>query len=163
MLWKVTRNSATADGVQLRFEPRPFCIWVQHTNHSTMSVKMLSTVETSCTTNHQQIIVMKLEDYSWLTCSKQQRLVDCHIGVVNKLNCWQWRRVLLTMWSTCRGKIFWVRSLEQSPREKYPNFRRYWNYFITAWHKWKEAGFSESFRYHTGLWQTDTRRQQIPR
>ena len=39
-------------------------------------------VETSCTTNQQQIEVIELESYSRSTCSKQPRLVDCRIGVV---------------------------------------------------------------------------------
>ena len=29
---------------------------------------------------------MELEGYSWATCSKQPRLVDCRMGVVNKLD-----------------------------------------------------------------------------
>jgi len=45
--------------------------------------KNLVTVEISCTTNPQQMAVMELEGYSLLTCSKQPRLVDCRIGVVN--------------------------------------------------------------------------------
>ena len=76
------------------------------TAHRALSVKILSiTVETSCTTNPQQIKVMELEGYSWPTCSKQPRLVDCRIdlGVVNKLD--RRRRVLLTTRSTYRGEI----------------------------------------------------------
>jgi len=64
-----------------------------------MSVMILSTVETSCTTNIRQIEVMELKGYSWPTCSKQPRLVNCRIGVVNKLACRRRRRrrrVLLT-------------------------------------------------------------------
>jgi len=42
---------------------------------------------TSCTINPQQIEVglIELEGYSWPTSSKQPRIVDCRIGVVNKL------------------------------------------------------------------------------
>jgi len=40
-----------------------------------MSVKILSIVETSCTTNPQQIVVMELEGYRRSTCSKQPRLI----------------------------------------------------------------------------------------
>jgi len=60
----------------------------QQALHATrgMSVKILSTVETSSTTNPQRIEVMELEGYRRLTCSKQARLVDCRIGVVNKLD-----------------------------------------------------------------------------
>jgi len=71
-----------------------------------VSVNILSTVERSCTTNPQQIAVLVLEGYSWPTCSKQPRLVDCPIGVVNKLHRRRRRRVLLTTRSTCRGEIF---------------------------------------------------------
>jgi len=46
---------------------------------------------------------MELECYSWPTCSKQPRLVDCRIGVVNKLGRRRRRRVLLTTRSTRRG------------------------------------------------------------
>ena len=52
---------------------------------------------------------MELECYSWPTCSKQPRLVDCRIGVVNKLD----RRVLLTTRSTCRGDV-WDKVRERS-------------------------------------------------
>jgi len=45
-----------------------------------MSVKILSTAE-------------ELEGCSWPTCSKQPRLVDCRIGVVNKLDRRRRRRV----------------------------------------------------------------------
>ena len=68
-----------------------------------MSVKILSTVETRCTTNPQQIELIELEGYSWPTCSKQPRLVDCRTGVVNKL---ERRRVLLATRRTWRVEIF---------------------------------------------------------
>jgi len=58
----------------------------RRTARRAMSVKILSTVEKSCTTNPQQIKAMELESYSWGTCSKQPQLVDCHIDVVNKLD-----------------------------------------------------------------------------
>jgi len=51
-----------------------------------MSVKILSTVETSCTTQPEQIELVELAGYSWRTCSKKAQLVDCRIGVVNKLD-----------------------------------------------------------------------------
>ena len=92
----------------------------RRTARRVMSVKILSTVETSCTTNPQQIAAMELKGYrpSWPTCSKQPRLTDCRIGVVNKLDRRRRRRrrVLLTTRSTCRGEIFEVRSLRQSLR-----------------------------------------------
>ena len=132
-----------------------------------MSVTILSTVETSCTANTQQIEVMKLEGYSWPTCIKQPRLVDCRIGVVNKLDRRRRRRrrVLLATRSTRRGEIFQVRSLGQSPRGKYPNFGRY-PYFLTTYNgtggrkeapRQKPARFIQSFRHNTGLWQTGGR------
>jgi len=52
--------------------------------------------------------------YSWSTCSKQPRLVDCRIGV-NKLD-----RPSTAM--SCRGEIFQVRIFGQSSRGKYPSF-----------------------------------------
>ena len=51
-----------------------------------VSQNIVNTVETSCITNPQQIAVMELEGYSWSTCRKQPRLVDCSVGVVNKLD-----------------------------------------------------------------------------
>jgi len=66
----------------------------------------LVTCKNKFTTNPEQIAVMELEGYSWLTSSKQPRLVDCRIGVVNKLDCRRRRRrVLLTTRSTCCGEI----------------------------------------------------------
>jgi len=44
-----------------------------------LSIKILSTVKTTCTTNPQQIAVMELEGYRWLSCSKQPWLVDCSV------------------------------------------------------------------------------------
>ena len=67
----------------------------------------------------------------WPTCSKQPRLVDCRIGVVNKLDRRRRRRVLFTARSTCRDEIFEVRSLGQISRGNYPSFRRYPNFLIT--------------------------------
>jgi len=76
----------------------------RRTARRAVSVKILLTVETSCTTNAQQIEVMELEGCS---CSKQPRLVDCRTGVINKLDRRRRRRrVLLTTRSTCRGAIF---------------------------------------------------------
>ena len=72
---------------------------------ATVSVSILSTVETSCTTNQQQIAMIDLEGYSWSTCSKQPPLADCRISIVNKLDRqWRQQRVLLTTRSTCRGE-----------------------------------------------------------
>jgi len=116
----------------------------RRTARCAMSVKLLSItdVETVCTTNPQQTELMELECYSWSTCSKQPRLVDCRIGVVNKLDRRRRRRrVLLSTRSIRRGEIFQVRSLGQSFRWKYPNFCRYRNFLITqkVWARWKEA------------------------
>ena len=88
---------------------------------------------TSCTTNPHQIEVMELESYSWPTCSKQPRLVDCriYVGVVNKLDRRRRRqRVLLTTLSTCRGANFKVQNVGQISKRKYPNLWRYPNYFL---------------------------------
>ena len=86
-----------------------------------MSVEILSTVETSCTTNPQQIAVTEsgvtvdrlAVQFSLNKQFKQPRLVDCRTGVVNKLDRRRRRRrVLLTTRSTCRGEIHKVRSLD---------------------------------------------------
>jgi len=91
---------------QAPFAPESSTLATRLLSHPNM-IKILSTVETSCTTNPQQIAAMELEGYSWSTCSKQPRLVDCRIGVVNKLDRRRRRRrVLLTTRSTCRGEIF---------------------------------------------------------
>jgi len=67
--------------------------------------------------------------YSWPTCSKQPRVVDCRMamGVVNKLYRRRRRRVLLTKWSICCGEML---CLEHSSRGKYPNFWWYRNFLI---------------------------------
>jgi len=59
--------------------------------------------------------------------------VDCRIGVVNKLDRRLRRRVLVIARSTCRGEIFQVRSLGQSPRGKYPDYWRYRNFLLTQY------------------------------
>ena len=71
-----------------------------------MSVEILSTVETSCTTNPQQIAAMEsgvtvdrlAVQFSLNKQFKQPRLVDRRIGVFNKLDRRRRRRrrVLLT-------------------------------------------------------------------
>ena len=126
-----------------------------------MSVRILSTVERICTTNPQQNEVMELEGYSSPTCSKQPRLVDCRIGVVNKLDCRRRRRrrVLLTKRSTCRGEIFSKSGVwDKVPEGKYPNFWRYPNVFKAQCGiggrkppYQNPARFVQSFRYNTGL------------
>jgi len=73
-----TRSSATAEG------PR-----------DALSVKILSTVEASCTTNTQKN-----------RSNGVRGLYDCRARVVNKLDRRRRRRVLLTTRSTCRGEIF---------------------------------------------------------
>ena len=126
-----------------------------------MSVKIWSTVETSCTTNPQQIAVMELKGYSWPICSKEPRLVDCRIGVANKpQRRWWW--VLLTTWWTCGGENFSSKSgVWNSPTGKYLNFWRYPNFLITQCEigrkkpMQRSAGFVQSFRSNTSLWQTD--------
>jgi len=103
-----------------------------------MSVKIWSTVETSCTTNPQQIAVMELKGYSWPICSEQPRLVDCRIGVANKPQRRRWW-VLLTTWWTCGGENFSSKSgVWNSPTGKYfleiPKFP-----YNTVWDREKEA------------------------
>ena len=47
---------------------------------------------------------MELESYSWSTCRKLSRLVDCRVGVVDKLDdddefCWQRDRLAVAKFS----------------------------------------------------------------
>jgi len=60
--------------------------YLRRTTWRNLSVKILPNVEVSCTANPQQIAVMELEGYSWPTTSKQPRLVDCRISVIDKLD-----------------------------------------------------------------------------
>jgi len=100
---------------------KKFCYRLPQTDRATLYVSqnIVNTVETSCITNPQQIEVMELEGYSWPICSKQPRLVDCRIGVVNKLDyqhnddefCWQRDQLAVAKFSksgisdkVCRGK-----------------------------------------------------------
>jgi len=89
------------------------------------------------------------------------------LGVVNKLDR---RRVLLTTRSTC-GEFFYVESLGQSFRGRYPYFRRYpkllliqcrWNETYVA--KTSSIGAVVSTQYWlvTDI-HIDTRRQHVPR
>ena len=80
-----------------------------------------TTVEISCRpiANPKQIKLMEIEGYSQPMCSKQPRLVDCRIGVVNKLDR---RRVLLTTRSTCRGEILKSRVWDKFPEGSSPIF-----------------------------------------
>jgi len=70
---------------------------------------------------------MELESYRWSTCSEQPRLVDCRIGVVNKLD--RRRRVV-------DNTIDLPRRNFRSPKfgtkfqGKYPNFGRCPNFLI---------------------------------
>jgi len=117
----------------------------RRTARRAMSVEILSTVETSCTTNAEQIAIMKLKGYSSPTCGKQPRLVDCRIGVVNKLDR---RRVVDDAidlpWRKFLSPKFGTKFQKEVP-------------YNTVWGRWKEASrqiparFVQSFRYNTGL------------
>ena len=132
-----------------------------------VSVKILSAVETICTTSPQRIAAVEIEGYSWSTCSKQPRLIDCRIGVVNKLDC---RRVLLTTLLTCRGEIFKVQSWGQSSGGQVPNFWRYPHFLKAQCRIDAKNQLDSSSRFDTILacdrqtdGQTITQRQHIPR
>jgi len=101
-----TRSSATADG------PR-----------DAPSVKIFSTaactsVETSCTTNPEQVEVLELEGYSRPTCSKlcaTSSDASTVVGAIHKLDRGQ---VLLTTRSTCSGEIFKVQCFYMAPHTR---------------------------------------------
>ena len=109
-------------------------------------------------TSPRQVAVMEAEGYGWPTCSKQPRLVDCRIGVVNKLDRRRRRRVLLTTRSSCSGEIFYKSGVWDKVPEgntlilkvaKFP--------YNTVWDRWEEAPCQnpsrlvQSFQYNTGL------------
>ena len=116
---------------------------------------------------------MESDGYRWSTCSKQPRLVDCRIGVVNKLDRRR-RRWVVDNAIDLPWRNFLRPDLGQSSREKCPSFfSRNPNFLITQYGIGRrkpacqiDARFVQSFRYNTGLWQTDrrtdTRRQHIP-
>ena len=77
--------------------------------------------------------VMELEGYSWSTCGKQPRLVDCHIGVVNKLHrrhdddecCWQRDRLAVAKFS--KSGVCGTKSQMEVPK--------FWEIsYISLWH-----------------------------
>ena len=108
---------------------------------------------------------MELKGYSWSTCTEQPRFVDCHIGVVNKLDnrlddeefCWQRLRLAVQAKFSYSG----VKSQRQVPY-----FWTHPDFLITQcriggrklpYQCQKPARFVQSFRYITGLWRTDGR------
>ena len=111
---------------------------------------------------------MELDGYRRSTCSKQPRLVDCRIGVVNKLDRRR-RRVVDNV-----AKFSKFQSLRQSSREMSLNFWRYQIFPITpCWVGGSKppcqmpARFVQPFRYILYRFmtdgQTDIWRQRIPR
>jgi len=58
-----------------------------------------------------QLQLLELEGYSWPMCSKQPRLVDCCIGIINKLDC---RQVLLP-WQNFLTPEFWKKFQSEVP------------------------------------------------
>ena len=121
--------------------------------------------------NARKRAVVELERYSWPTCSKESRRV---VGVANKLR----RRRILSIRDRLAVAKFskprvWDKFAEGSTFIlEIPELS-----YNTAWDRsteasmLKSAGFFQlrivSFRYNTGLWQTDGRtdtwRQHIPR
>ena len=125
----------------------------------------------------QQIAVMELQGYSWSTCSKQPRFVDCRTA------CRQQARPSTTTTTTTS----FVDNAIDLPRQNFlcpefgtkcqrevPLFLKIPKYsYNTVWDSGRKppcqnpTRFVQSFRYNTGLWQTDRRtdrrRQQILR
>jgi len=97
-----------------------------------------TTVEISCIANPKQIKLMEIEGYSQPMCSKQPRLVDCRIGVVNKLD-----NAIDLPW-----RNFEVQSLGQISRGKQPYFWMYPNFVITLCDRWKEASMPKPSWIH---------------
>ena len=105
-------------------------------------------------------VVLLWKIYSWSTCNKEPRLVDCRIGVVNKLDRRR-RPDLLTTRSTCRGEI----ETKSGVWDKVPRSTLIFGDtqvpYNTVWDRWKEASMTKissirpAFRYNTGSWLTD--------
>jgi len=98
----------------------------------------------SCTTNWSNGI-------RWLRLTvvvKQPPLINCHIGVVDKLGRpRQWLPVLLITRLTCLGEIE-IKTF----RGKYPNFLRYPSFlYNTVWDRWKEAYMPRTSSIHPVL------------
>ena len=87
LLWKIQWETTRDDNTKL---DKKLC-YLRRARRA-MSVKILSAAaqlykQVVGPTRNPQIAVMELEGYySWSTCIKQPRLVDCRIGVVNKLD-----------------------------------------------------------------------------
>ena len=126
-------------------------------------VNRCTTVGTSCTTNPEEIEVMELEDYSWPTSNKlcaSSNYVSIVVSAAHTIDvdkfCWRHHRRVVAKFSKSRvcdmvpegcTLIFrgtWM--LDRSKEAPTP----------------KPAQFVQSFRYNTGLWQTDTRWQHTP-
>jgi len=152
MLWqRITRNFATADG------PRDAV--------SQNLVNFRNKLQNKSITNRDNG-VRALERFNWPTCSKQSRLVDCRIGVVNKLDRRRWV-LLLTTRLTCRSEIF-CPEFGKSSRGKYPNFgdtkKIPYNTMRDRWKKSflpKTSSIRQSIRLRDR--QTNTRRERIRR
>jgi len=141
-----TSSSATADG------PRDALC-------QSKSWQLLHNCRKKCTANPQQIKAMELDGYSWLMCSKQPRLVDCRIGVVNKLDR---RRVLLTMRDLPWQNFLCSKFAAKFQRE-YPYFQRYLNFLITQCKRGRKNQLDSSSRIDTILacnGQTDGKRHE---
>jgi len=67
---------------------------------------------------------MELEGYNWLTCSKQPRLIDYHIGITNKLDCRWWRQVINNVIVSLRRNFQSPKFGRKFQREVHKNFRR---------------------------------------
>ena len=102
-----------------------------------MSVKILSTVETLCAINPQQIEVRELKGYSWPTCCKQPRLVDSCV-----------------LSSTVVVDDEFVDRCCFLEIPKFP-YNTMWDMDEREHPCRNPARFVQSFRYNTGLWQTD--------
>ena len=80
------------------------------------------------TANLQPIEVIASEGYSRPTSSKQPRLVDCRVSVVNKLDRRRRRRLLLTTRPTCRGEFFQSEAWDKVPAGSTLIFEDTWTF-----------------------------------
>jgi len=126
----------------------------RRTARRAVSVKILSTAATSCTTNRQQMEVMALEGYS------HQRVINfvhpattrstvVRAGVINKLDRRRRRRVLLTTRSTPWRIFPSTEFMTKFHRGKYPNFLQIPKFpYSTVWDRCTQAFMPKHGRLH---------------
>jgi len=128
-----TRSCATADGPRDAMCQSKLCQLLQH-----------NSVETSCTTNPEQIEVMELEGYSRQMCNK---LCACSHDAVDRRKCNSQARPstnLLITSSTCRSETVTSPQFAAKFQREVPLFWTCPNFLITQFRISKEAAMPKN-------------------